>query len=320
MKATWRRAIVPTILILLCPVGLGAQIEGPSLGFVLDPEIGAIRPILGIAGAATRGAPLDVGTRVKAVAFSPERDYVLAISNEGELLLVQDASRSPSVSRITGTWDELDRIGLSPTGSAAALIRGDVIQLIAGLPEEPYVHRTVALPSVWGSLTAVAVSDDAQWTLAAFSASGAVYLLEDNAIRPIAVFGHVSAMEFLNNRSDALIADDLYDEVYLVQDVAGSSGKARLASRGNGVSEPVDVRASADNQQFIVANAGSSEILLLDGVHSPTQIPCPCQPDRLYRLRGDAVFGLTDPNGPLWVFVGDRTFVIPPPPDREDTP
>ena len=193
-----RAKALAILMCTLAPVLVEAQIQAPTLGYVPDTELAAVRPILGIPGAATLGEALDLGVAIDAVAVSPRQDYILALSNHHPVLVLPDGSGSLSLVRESAST--VDRIVLSPSGSAAALMDSDgrTIQVIAGLPQAPYLARTAAAPTAYGSPTVVAVSDDASLLLAAFSDSGAVFLLtedaedaEESTVRPITGFGHV---------------------------------------------------------------------------------------------------------------------------------
>src|SRR5215470_6445925 len=50
----------------------------PVLGFVLD-QSGGLRPVMGITGAASVGAPLNLGFSIAQAAMPPSHDYILAI-------------------------------------------------------------------------------------------------------------------------------------------------------------------------------------------------------------------------------------------------
>ena len=309
MKGNHRRgARLALLIMMLVPTLLVAQIQAPTLGYVLDPAISAIRPILGIPGASILGKPIDLGLPIDYVAFSADPNSMLALSEHHPILLVRDSLGRLSHTPLTATSYKTDRIVLSPTGSAAALIdtAGSATQVIAGLPENPYVSRVAELPSVYGSLTFLAVSDNAAFMLTAFSDSNAVFLLTSDSVRPIGAFGQVTAMTFLHERPDALIADGLYNEVYLVRDVPGLAGKALLAESISGISGPVGIAASGDNRRFYVANAESAEIVILDPTNPPERVTCHCQPTGLHPLRTDGVFRLTTTpaDEPFWVFDG----------------
>src|SRR5207248_4490799 len=59
------------------PVSLTASLTLPILTFVPD-STGGLRPLLGIAGAASVGAALDLGFSIAAAVTSPGHDYILA--------------------------------------------------------------------------------------------------------------------------------------------------------------------------------------------------------------------------------------------------
>src|SRR5438552_811758 len=54
----------------------------PVLGFVLD-QSGGLRPLIGVAGAASVGDPLGLGFSVVQAAMPPNHDYILASTGNG---------------------------------------------------------------------------------------------------------------------------------------------------------------------------------------------------------------------------------------------
>src|SRR5437660_816168 len=56
-----------------------ASVSLPVLGFVLD-QVGGLRPLVGIAGSASVGAPLDLGVGIVRAAIPPNHDYILAVT------------------------------------------------------------------------------------------------------------------------------------------------------------------------------------------------------------------------------------------------
>ena len=55
-----------------------SQMEGPKLGFVYDQRAAAVRPILGIPGAALLGAPL--ASELQQAVVSPSQDFAIGVS------------------------------------------------------------------------------------------------------------------------------------------------------------------------------------------------------------------------------------------------
>ncbi len=91
----------------------------------------------------------------------------------------------------------------------------------------------------------------------------------------------------------AIVADPGADEVFAIWDARGAATPQFLAGPREGVSHPVGVAASADNQIY-VANAGSGTIMALDANGALLRThECTCVPSGLHRLMG-SLFRLTD--------------------------
>src|SRR5438105_11069291 len=234
-----------------------AAVNLPVLGFTLD-QAGALRPLIGIAGAASVGAPLDLGFPVVSAAVPPDHDYILATTTTGSwpmLLQVRDntitvrssdsfnppATRSASrssdcrpgsvenrrqfdclddsdTSETSTQATSIDRIALSPTGSVAAFLSASAGRIFAygNLSQSPALMGTFYIGAM-GALTALGVSDDA--TTAIFAVSygdtGSVFIVSPRqAPRLIASIHHASAIQFMRNSSDAMIADDVENRIY----------------------------------------------------------------------------------------------------------
>ena len=71
------------LLISASASSLRAQVQGPNLGLVWDPEANAVRSLPGISSAALLSTPVDLGHPVIAAAYSPDGDYLLGKGRGG---------------------------------------------------------------------------------------------------------------------------------------------------------------------------------------------------------------------------------------------
>src|SRR5262249_51869693 len=74
------------------------RVSGPTTGFVFDSGARSVRPVLGVPGGSTIGAPVDFGKDfVLAAAWvSPRPDYGIGVSGEGALHVFRvDGSAAP---------------------------------------------------------------------------------------------------------------------------------------------------------------------------------------------------------------------------------
>ncbi len=218
-----------------------------------------------------------------------------------------DVSMSPSI----------DRIVLSPTGSAAALFSSaqGAVYALTNLAQSPVLNGRFAAGGVV-SPTALAISDDGRSVLAGVSNgdSGGLFLLTaDQPARLIASMQHPSAITFLHNSDSAVIADDVENKVYIL-----SQGQLfALATAENGVANPVGIGVSNDNQRVFIGNQQSGSVMAIaangaiEGLTS-----CNCTLTGLYATKTDSVFRVTDfSGGPLLLFDGSaatpRIVIVP---------
>ncbi len=299
-----------TIGLLLGMIGaLAAQpgrISGPILGYFFDEHLAVLRPILGLPGAATMGPALDVGLKIEQAAISQPGDYALAVTGpDHQVALLRNLGGAPAAVLLTEAGLAPERILVSPSGSAAALFYsgGKLVELLTGLPDTPVVAGWIEVSSTFAPL---AISDDGTAVLAA-AEEGLLLLGADGSARLVSSVRGIAAAAFLNQRLDAVIAESASNTVYWVRDVSGAGEIIPLAAEKDGISNPVAVSVSSDNQRVFVANAGSGTIAFLDlSGGALALVSCGCAPTGLDRLQGRAVFRLTEPSGqPVGVFDGD---------------
>ncbi len=203
-----------------------------------------------------------------------------------------------------------DTVELSPSGTYAVLYHHATqsLQVVKGLPGAPMAGTRLNGVHLGGPLSAFAIND--QGTVLAAAPTGdssRIYVFEnDGDAHLISTVHHAADLAFVNS-TDAVLADDRHQEVYLLRSVTGVTATLPLAREAQGLSHPIAVAVSRDQRRVYVANAGSADIVainLADGVS--TRYPCPCAPSAVRRLNGTAVFRLTEPtDGPLWLFDGD---------------
>lgn len=281
----------------------GATIQGPELGFVFDSAKGAVRPILGIPGAAVLGQPLALGADVRKVAISPLGDYVLAIAGEHNQAMVFVTSHSPLAAVLVQGADRgADQIVISAAGKAAALYykAGSRIEVVTGLPAAPKVTSELYL-SAGETLSAIAVGDDGHTVLAGAgdrvfeaAAGGEVPVLAD--------LGHVAAIS-IPAAGTALVADSGHNQIYRVEGLGAGIDSAILAGPKDGISTPVAVALSQDGTRAIVANGKSRSVSIINlKTEAVSTVACGCTPSGLDRLGGNETFRLTEMSSrPMWL-------------------
>jgi len=271
----------------------------PSVGYVFEPEAHALRPILGTPGAALFGSKIELGINLRRTWVSPRQSFALAEVEESREVMLLDLQQGTETAKtLSALPTGAAQIAVSPTGTAMAFyFRNDNrLQIVSGLPDSPEVSSGTDLAVLPGLLASLAVSDDGQAALAAFTdgAAGAVYLVTPEEKRVIAHSGDVRAMTFLANSLNAVFADAAANEVRLLNDVTGAATVQLLVEESRGISHPVALQGSADNNRVFVLNSGTQAVTTVDlATGLLTHLPINGSASKLQRLTGD-VFQLTD--------------------------
>jgi hypothetical protein len=313
----------------------------PVLGFVLD-QTGALRPLVGIAGSASVGTPLDLGFGIVRAAIPPHHDYILAMtpdSNWPVLLQIRgntitirgtdvffnytdtlSADCNPpdpfedrehgacrARSRGANALSTIDSIALSPTGSAAAFFSQSEgrIYAFSNLSQWPTLSGRFDVGGL-GTLSAFGISDDARTAVFGVSDgnAGSVYLINaGQSPRLVASISHAAAIQFLRNSGGAVIADDVDNRIYELSDGQINA----IAGAEDGIAAPAAIAISNDNQRVFVGNSGSGSVTTigLDGTGTRS-MSCKCTLTGLQPMSGDSVFQMTDfSGGPILLFDGN---------------
>ncbi len=285
------------------------SLRGPTLGFVFDSAAHAVRPILGMPGAAFLGPVLDTGAEWKSGVVSPNQDLVLAIGGDNlAVSAIRIADGRATVHAVDGATPAPDRILFSPDGSAAGLVHtGGAFEIVQGLPDAASVAVSIDLSPLAGTLTASAIADGGQAALAALQNgdTASVFALTPDGVPQLVYTGaHVSSLAFLHGSRDALIADDAANSAFLIRDITGQAASLQIATAQDGLAAPVAIRASSDNGRALIANSQPGSILAVDlSTGGMSSFPCSCAPETLQALSGVDVFRLTDSTAaPIWVF------------------
>ena len=278
----------------------GQSLSGPLLGFVRDTNDLSIKPIFGIPGAAVLGSGLELPLRFLRVEFSLKTDYAIAVTEwDSELVLLRNLSGHTTFESIFQGDSKIEQIALSRNGAYAALLSGNVIRVLSGLPSQSRIIREVYSPAERPVITAMAVNDDGE-IAAAFSdgPNGMVYWSGKSAeLQPIAAAGNVSALAFVRGRG-IVIADRLFNEISLISGLPSNPWSIRLADTADDISSPAALGISDSGSRAFVANEQSGDIVIIDlAGGKPERLSCECRPSSLRMLRGQAVFALTEPAG-----------------------
>jgi hypothetical protein len=278
--------LVPIALVVAAAaVTLSAQIAAPLLGWL--PEGEQIRRMNGLPGAATLGAPANVGHLLTHIAVSPSQNYVLASdAGTGEVMLVIPGN-GPGVSGVSNVTLDTpvhpDQIVTSPRGSSAILWFSSAAQfeIVSGLPGAPTV-RPIDGSFLTTGLSAIAVSDDGQW-IAAASSAGVYEWGPDGVPRQLYGGSDAAALAFFTRNSTLAIATSTQ-----LLSIAESATSVLY----QGSFSPAGLAASFDNREIVLADRGGTIYSMDAATLTPSITNCQCRPSGVFGL-GDAVFRLT---------------------------
>jgi hypothetical protein len=275
-------------------------IRGPLLGYVYDPASLGLRPLPGIPGASYVGTPLPLGFTPEFVEVSPGHDYALGVeAGTRDVFEIDLRPATPAAERLAFLSAGVDRIFFSPLGKAAALYyrQAKQVVIVTGLPDGSPSQGRVDLAAVSGMLTAVAISDDGKALAAASSEGdrGALFVgAPGEDLRLVGPLGTAAALSFLNDSQDLLAADAGRSEVVRVRNIIAGAEWTILASRQDGLDQPVAVAASRDNTTAFAVSSADRRIARISLVGGAVEfLDCPCTPTGLNALASGAGFRLT---------------------------
>lgn len=301
---------IPLVLLALAAAPGFAQdplpLAPPLLGYAYDPLYSRILRVSGVPGAALFDGAIAVEPRVAAVFVAPAGAHAIAAEPDQEPLLLRWPEGRLTMSPLPGGLAE-PSVVYSASGSTAALHTGPagLVQVWTGLPAAPRL-AAVRHMGFDGVLTAIAVSEQgdvaAGITIAGYSMA---LLLGEGSGRVLASGGRFSALAFSPDSSELLAADAEQDQVWVLQTRSVNPSPKSVASKPDGVDEPVAAAWSYDGSRKIIAER-DGKVLEIDGAGVIRTADCECRIDGLHRLAGNSVFRLVDPpKGRTPVFDGD---------------
>jgi hypothetical protein len=204
---------------------------------------------------------------------------------------------------------KIERIALSPTGSTAAFFSEQErrIYSFANLSQSPVLLGSFNVDAP-GVLSTFAINDSG--SVVGFGLSdgntGALFLrhVNDRAAtnRFIASVHDVSVIKFLHHSDSVIMADRLDNAVYAV-----SNGQLfTVAAAEHGISRPLGIAVSNDNQKIFVANSAAGTVTAIGPAGAVAESKsCDCSLTGLHATNADSVFRLTDfSRSPILMFDG----------------
>jgi hypothetical protein len=273
------------------PKGLPGSVAQPVLTFIVD-SANRIRPLVGIAGAASVGNPIDVGFDVTRSEVPPAHNYMIATTGADWPVFLQVRGDSVTVrSMASSGLPPVDRVALSPSGFSAALLSeaASKIYVFSNLNQAPILTGIFDMTAL-GHPTAFAINDDGNAVI--LGNAGALYLLKlGQTAAFVALASHPSAAMFLHRSDYAIVADDVANEVYTVYggQIVGTIGAE------SGIAGPIAVASSNDNRRVFIGNAQTGSVVTMgyDGTIA-APVYCKCSLTGLSPTNTDSVFRLTN--------------------------
>jgi hypothetical protein len=284
-----------------------AGVAGPVTGFVFDAQSDALRPMLGIPGAAYLGNAMAIG--LEAASVAPDGSVALAVQQGGKLMLYSGLRSAPLAAlTVSGAISRVDHFAWAPSGNAAGSpaavysSRTGQAQILTTLGPSPAASAPIDLSVLPGQVTVLAFDGQRLIVGVASNDSGGVYVATaSSGVQRIAAAANPSAIALAG--SGLFFADSQSQQIFQVESYAGTPAAAVFAN-DSGISSPAGLQISADGQRLYAANSGS-RTLAVYAIPSRTPVQTlslAFAPTRL-DLFGDAsVFLLNGTGqGPLYV-------------------
>lgn len=279
------------------PAGVG----GPVTGYVFDARVGAIRPMLGIPGAAYLGTSLV--SQVENASIAPDGSAALT-SHSGRLIVYAELrAAAPVAITIEAGISGADHFAWAPDSGAAAVYASKTgqAQVLTGFAQAPSAGIPFGLSEIAGAVTAFAFDGQRVIFGVTSQESGGIYIGngQDSAQR-IAAAVNPTAIALAG--ADLYFADGGSQEIREITDYIRTPAAVEFSK--NGISSPAGLQVSADGKKLYVANAGSRKVSVYD-VASRTEIQSlnlDFTPTRLDRFGSSSAFLLNGiGQGPLYV-------------------
>jgi len=288
-----RRNLISILLLALAALPLVAgemTVTGPVSGFVFDSQQRAIRPVMGILGAAYLGDPVAPGVDFASVA--PSGKVALAVSG-GRLFLVMGFGVGElRWIDLGAAMDGLDRAAWNADSTAAVVASSTAgrVQRWSHLDATPAASDPTVLD---GPILALAIDAAGENIVAGVDGNG-VYFVAGGAVRQLSRLDKPAAIALA--AGDLFTANRTTNEVLVIHDFANGGDATIFANEAMGVTDPVGLALSADQRSLIVAGGSAKRLTVFDlaGASAPGQVDLDFQPSRAERLSDKSLYLLND--------------------------
>jgi len=195
------------------------------------------------------------------------------------------------------------QVVFSPMGLTAVLYSQSTgrLQTVGNLPQGPLSFQDYS-PLLPNSPLVMAVSDDAQRVLLA-DQTGAVYLLSSGTTSAIVYqSSDISALAFIPNRHDAVIADRGRGAVVLLRELASGPASQIIASSTDGIPVPQTVVVTGDGTAALISDGAQPRIWAVTFADSRvTMYDAPVVPAHFDRWRNSNTFAISHASDEIWL-------------------
>lgn len=283
MYSNRRIPVIAAIVVAFCVCAnaqSASKLSAPVLGYSINPDLTAIRSIMGVPGAAMFGDPINTAVPFTSGVVSPDSTFCLA-ANADNGLPIRISLPAGSVTPIANARQGPARIIISPGSSSAALVYSDSIAVVQGLPDAPSVAREL---SDLEDIGPVAVSDDGELLLARTGST--VRLFRGEVWSDLALTSKLQAAAFLQQSEDAAL--DTSEGIVLIRNLGAPTSTQRIARLASDVVAIVFLTS----ERLLTASADGSIVTYDLAAATASTCTCNCSPNGLYRLGAKGVFQL----------------------------
>lgn len=286
----------------------GGTLSASVIGYAWDSSIRGLRPIVGVSGASSLGAPIFAGYQYTSAAACIQRKYALFTDAKNSVFLARLPSGQPTA--LSSGLSSKQQLRLSPSGSAALIYAPDQtsVILIQGLPQSPQLQKLLIPSSL--TISQAVVSDAGLVAFASDSPGGVLVVRSFTPSGSVTQIGQVSSLgglAFLPRSTSLVMADSRQNTISLATGLPSSTNVHEVSNSSQGIHQPLMVAGSSDGRWITVANQDGSFVRIDLTLQTTANVAkCGCSATAMIPLSGNNVFLVSDLSaGPLWMFDGD---------------
>jgi hypothetical protein len=314
-----RNAILLSLLMCLAALALAAQettLAGPVSGVLFDPQARALRPMVGVPGAAYLGEAILADLEFASV--SPDGRFAVAVRADGVLLVRGLGQGDLEAQGLAGAGGATRAAWSADSGAVALWNEAGHLEVWTDLA----ASARLALTAELGEIAAVAVAPGGGHVVAA--RAGEILLADGSPARRILALEQPVALALAGGR--LFVADAARNEILALAHYAEAGDAVLFANAAQGVEDVVALAVSPDLKTLVAASRAARRLTAFDAATGEVAAAAALdfEPARLDRFAA-SLFALTHggASGPLQILDCARSlavYFVPagPAPVRED--